>query len=357
MSQPSRRYSYHLSLVLVLLVGLVISLIPVGSAIGSPSQSQPALSSSLVVEQLQQPPMANLTSNSLVRYSHTLLLGSSGSATQNGTALLAAMTTIANANPSAANPYLLKLEPGQYDLGSASLTLLPYVDLEGSGEVITVISSTIGSSSNPVTNGTLIVVSNTETRFLKIANSSTATNTYQTSIYIPATTTNVHFTDLDITASGGINSFGIFNSYGSMATVQNSTFTVSGDINSWNYGLLNLSSGTVTVQNSTLNVSGGQQSVSLYNNLGGTITVQNSNLTASKGVVPVGFYNLGGMATVQNSTLTAYGGSTNSYSLANTGTVRIGASQLSGGIAPLVGTTTCVASYNINFVALSSTCL
>ena len=58
-----------------------------------------------------------------------------GTALQNGAALLAALSGISGA--SATNPYLLKIEPGVYDMGSNGLSLLPYVDVEGSGEGVT----------------------------------------------------------------------------------------------------------------------------------------------------------------------------------------------------------------------------
>jgi hypothetical protein len=48
------------------------------------------------------------------------------------------------------NPYLLHLEPGIFDLGPGALTLKPFVDVEGSGEGVTVIR---GASSGAVIEG------------------------------------------------------------------------------------------------------------------------------------------------------------------------------------------------------------
>ncbi|MEI6047134.1 MAG: hypothetical protein WCS37_22560 [Chloroflexota bacterium] len=236
----SSRYSYYLSLVLVLLVGLVISLIPISSASGSPQSA---------VVQLQ-PPAASLTSNSLVRYSHTLLLGSNGTPTQNGTALLSVMNTISNSNPSATKPYLLKLEPGQYDLGSQSLSLLPYVDLEGSGEDTTVISSTISNSNpggaTPPITGTLVMASNSEIRFLTVENTSPGSaliDTSQVAIYVPSNATHVHITHITA-VSTNLNigmydrTYGLHNSSPVTITVQNSTFSASGG-NLGNYSIQN----------------------------------------------------------------------------------------------------------------------
>src|SRR5690349_21005478 len=73
-----------------------------------------------------QPCGANESAINMVSMTRTVIVSPKGTPSQNGAALLSAMTTIANANPSAANPYLLKLEPGQYDLVTQTLTMLPY---------------------------------------------------------------------------------------------------------------------------------------------------------------------------------------------------------------------------------------
>lgn len=59
----------------------------------------------------------------------------STNAVANGTLLLTAVAGITDA--SVDKPYLVKLEPGVYDLGNNAITLLPYIDMEGSGRTIT----------------------------------------------------------------------------------------------------------------------------------------------------------------------------------------------------------------------------
>ena len=54
------------------------------------------------------------------------------------------------ADPSASNPYLVKIEPGIYDLEADSLFMRPYVDIEGSGEGVTTITSSLGTGSGTV---------------------------------------------------------------------------------------------------------------------------------------------------------------------------------------------------------------
>lgn len=71
--------------------------------------------------------------------SHIIQVPAAGSPSANGAALISAMNGL---SPSAASPYLVKLEPGTYDLGSETLPLKAYVDLEGSGEERTIVSKT-----------------------------------------------------------------------------------------------------------------------------------------------------------------------------------------------------------------------
>ncbi len=62
-------------------------------------------------------------------------------AVNNGTTLLDSIDDIVNGKgpcsspgPSAANPCLIKLGPGVFDLDDATLFMVPHVDIEGSGE-------------------------------------------------------------------------------------------------------------------------------------------------------------------------------------------------------------------------------
>jgi hypothetical protein len=69
----------------------------------------------------------------------TIVVSPSGTgAAANGALLAAAVAGIGGAD--AANPYLVSLEPGVYDLGSTPLRLPAHVDLQGSGQDVTTIS-------------------------------------------------------------------------------------------------------------------------------------------------------------------------------------------------------------------------
>jgi hypothetical protein len=65
------------------------------------------------------------------------------SAHTSGTALL---NTLAGITADVNNRYVIKLGPGVYDIGTSSLQMKQYVDVEGSGEKGTII---LGTVSNP----------------------------------------------------------------------------------------------------------------------------------------------------------------------------------------------------------------
>src|SRR5689334_13698640 len=141
----SKRKAACYPLVLALLFGFAISFIPASSVLGdtltacqgsgSPSASLKLAGRTITPTLILQAATGGAcptgeTSLGLVTLSRTIIVSPVVTPTQNGTALIGAMSLIAGASPSITNPWLLKLEPGQYDLGSQSLILLPYVDLE-----------------------------------------------------------------------------------------------------------------------------------------------------------------------------------------------------------------------------------
>jgi hypothetical protein len=314
----SKRNTAPYPLVLAVLFGLAINLIPASSVLGdniTACQGSGSLSSSLKLGGRTVTPTlilqaatgnacpAGETSLGLVSLSRTLIVSSVVSPTQNGTALLTAMTLISNSNPSAANPWLLKLEPGNYDLGSQSLTLLPYVDLEGSGEGTTVISSTIGVHLPPFTKATLLAASNSEVRSLKVTNSGSAT--FQVALSLLPGTTNARFSHFTATASGGLGDYAVF-SDNAIATFSASTIIAAGSSNNTGFAV---NGGSNTIINSTITAAGDATGNVGFSNSGGTNTISNSTITASGNSANsnYGAYNGVGTTTVTNSTITASG--------------------------------------------------
>lgn len=82
-------------------------------------------------------------------FDRTVIVGGSGSDVDNGAALLAAAGAAASA--SEGDPWLIQVEPGVFDIGSAELELAPYVSLRGAGiDVTTIVSSSSVSSHDAV---------------------------------------------------------------------------------------------------------------------------------------------------------------------------------------------------------------
>ena len=82
----------------------------------------------------------------VVDFQRTVVVSPVGpTSSDNGLALLAAVTSITSGapSPSVTDPYLLKLEPGVYDVGTASVVIPTYVDLEGSGEGVTLVRGVV----------------------------------------------------------------------------------------------------------------------------------------------------------------------------------------------------------------------
>lgn len=123
----------------------------------------------------------------------TVIVSPKATAVASGTALTAALAAITD--NSTAKPYLLKLEPGVYDLGTSSLTAKANVDIEGSGQDVTTITSNLTG-----TNGTLTVAVAIEVRELTVQNTGTASNAFATNV--PTGGVAPTFRDVTFTSGG-----------------------------------------------------------------------------------------------------------------------------------------------------------
>jgi hypothetical protein len=103
------------------------------------------------------------------RFVTTVVVSPVGTPAENGAALLAALAGITDA--SASKPYLLKLEPGIYDVGATTLVAKDFVDIEGSGRDVTTVQGEISSAGDGVI---AISTSNLEVRDLTVLNTDVA---------------------------------------------------------------------------------------------------------------------------------------------------------------------------------------
>jgi hypothetical protein len=92
-------------------------------------------------------------------------------------AAFASIPMTGTAAPSAGNPFVVRVMPGVYDLGTGSLQMKPYVDVEGSGPDNTIItSSNANVDGGTCTVGTVLMANNTSIRNIKIVNRAPALN-------------------------------------------------------------------------------------------------------------------------------------------------------------------------------------
>jgi len=143
-----------------------------------------------------------------------------GDPVASGNALLSAVAGITDA--SATKPYVVKVDPGIFNLGGNSLNMKQYVDIEGTGQLATVIQGTGQTAS--FTNGVINGAANAELRNFQLQSQASGAN-YSFAIYVQAANTSIR--DVTIVSTGGASTRGIRDDDGNI-TVQGVTVTASG---------------------------------------------------------------------------------------------------------------------------------
>jgi hypothetical protein len=110
-------------------------------------------------------------------YARTVIVRADGSASANGDALLAALQEIdlgthAVCPDPHVSPCVVKLEPGTYDVGSTTVEMIGFVDIEGSGVGVTKVKGSVASAAD----GLLNLENNSAVRHLSLMNSVTSGN-------------------------------------------------------------------------------------------------------------------------------------------------------------------------------------
>lgn len=309
-----------------------------------------------------------------------------GDTVSSGGALLSALSSISG--NSSTNSYLLKIEPGVYDIGSNPLTMKSYVDIEGSGENATFITATCGSNSFVSTAAAVIGAANSELRNLTLTNTSSlaygvgfwagtsgamrisnvtmnSTGATNTSYGVRATSSAVltaFRATITATGVGGSTTALAFQSdTGTTISILNSTLTgkgVGGTGN--NFGFRTDSSTCVaTVDGSTIAASGtATTNYAVYNSFG-TITITNSTVRVDTNASRIAIStnsSSSSIVKISHSLILAFNpgnASALSISKGSSSTVRVGASLVD---SSSVGTPTCVHVYDQNFTDLNNVC-
>ncbi len=317
-----------------------------------------------------------------------------GTATDNGAALLAAVNlanlTAINGAPAAANPYLVKLAPGVYDLGIETLTMVSFVDIEGSGEglVHNPGNGYVAEGGSKITSAagkTVIGAANSEIRSLLVENTNASTST---GISIAAGPFRVnHVTVFDRCFSQGTSAAaGILVSNSSPVIEFATVYALEGTPNCYGirisgtsspimnqvnvtvmnqgfcFGIMNYSNDPVgpKLRNVTVTATGCSVSnVALFNN-NGSVTVSNSILSAGTGSFwQAAIYNTGGTPGTVNIHRSTINGAADSIQNAIAYTVNVAASQVAGTIVEANGATDefhCANVYDASFTDITAAC-
>jgi hypothetical protein len=327
-----------------------------------------------------------------------------GNPAASGTALLNALAAITDAT--AFKPYVLKLDPGGYNLGSTQLVMKPYVDIEGSGQGSTILQ---GPGNGDTSYLTAIVKTAPQAELRNLGVASTGSGyTSSIGVYVPSGA-NTSIRDVTINAGNASNNWGI-RSLAASPILQNLTINVAvGGYQSYGIGTTS-SSAYPVIKRSVINLSGsGSYAYGIYSDgvsapqemrdleisvtgssfgayglyvdsygSGQTwlLTGSTVNVSGSTYDYAAVFYgNTGGVFNFKTSYLKAvgtnswgvyasssYGVSFNhcevtgsTYSIQAPGTtVDIGASRIAGTVSG--GTVACAGAYNPYYVALNATC-
>lgn len=208
------------------------------------------------------------------KYANVIVVAKSGG---DFTDPLTAMQSITDA--SATSPYLIKLMPGIYNLGTNTLGMAPYVDIEGSGENITVIRGIANINAGW---GVVRLIRNSELRNLTV---DTSESSWQTSgIAISANEGNNVLSHVTITASAALSNYGFYayGGDGNPTRLNDVTVLVSGAAGA--YGVYAQNNNNVIMNNCRIEVSGPDNGnnmvIAATSQYGAKLTINNSSITA-----------------------------------------------------------------------------
>lgn len=230
-----------------------------------------------------------------VTFVSTRLVSPVGSEVANGNALKNAINSL---SPSASNRWLVKIEPGVYDVGTG-FNLKSYMDIEGSGRETTVIKGDVGSCCGTIVNAPsgltnaelrdvrLQVVGGGDTRAVYVSSNATlrlsrlhltvsASNatSWARGVFVELAGATATLVDCRVEASGPSNVYALILQGGASATVRDCRLEGTNTVGGSSYAVLQDGSGTVAVGDSELKASAAVSSR-------GTVRVTSSSMEGS----------------------------------------------------------------------------
>jgi hypothetical protein len=242
--------------------------------------------------------------------------------------------------PSSSFRWLVKIEPGIYDLGGSTLAMRQYADIEGGGIAATTLRGNVGPTSGAaaredldqadsfavaaLNQGLIAGASNAELRRLTVECVPTAAQPACMAMLNEGASPRLTDLRLRVTGPSAGSHWGLRN-YNAAPLLSHVEIEVSGAQNGDNYGLVNVGEGFQTVVDlrySTIAVSGAEATNNwavLNRRFAKVNPVMISTLTATGGIHAAGLVytdaGLTGDFYVQNSTITATGGSNDSIAI------------------------------------------
>ena len=221
-------------------------------------------------------------------YTRTVIVPANGSTTANGAALIAALANL-NPAPNYGARWLIKLEPGIYNVGTTPVVMRQYVDIEGSGIVETSIQGAVEPPPGFLLGGLVQGANKSEIRSLTIScYSESSTAGCQALSLLSASPRLTHVRILVAGAGTGV--YWGFRTTDSGPILDDVEITVSAS-GSYNYGIVYGGQSTLNIARSSINVLNATSE-----NLGimikgefGWSPMRDSSVTASGGQVAMGF--------------------------------------------------------------------
>lgn len=236
-------------------------------------------------------------------YQNVIVVAKSGG---DYTSVQAAIDSVTGA--AADDPYLVWVAPGVY---SETVTMKPYVHLQGAGQGATIITSTVSTGSTwPPTQATLFLASDVTLRDLTLGNSG-AGESNVTLVATPGTTRTLVTAVSTLALGDGLGNFAIaMSGSGTGVTLQQVT-ALAENASSHNMGLINFMGAAATLRSGSYTARGGENAWAIFTvDSGTTLEAENvSGLGANGSNLNNGLYNYNGaVAVLRGGVFTGRGG-------------------------------------------------